>query len=399
MKQIIPLNAIFFIIVQGCLFGDVKGLLDIKFDANNDAQYEAVLNSQGFGLGMVSPSANLHVLGNAIFSENLSVGTNFKTSTFNLSGTISQLNETVSSNQTLSNSSMIFADTSLGNISLQLPTASSTTNRRYFIKKTSPLNSLHLKGNFIDCFSEIVFGANSDIFPFIELIGGSGNQWYVTNMSGNTGAVHSSNLLAWYALDETSGNTANNSTSYNLSGIITNIATGNIGVTGKIANAISFDGIDDGIMVLDNEDVLDSIKTELSVCFWVKDESPGVASGYISKEINASTGWAIEDGRFFIWASGSNSDNSYNDIDDNQWHHMAYTWDGTTSKVYKDGALFDSLVTGAGTISANNDPLILAHTKLSGNTEREFNGKLDDVRVYNKSLSATEIHLIYSASR
>lgn len=377
---------------------DIKGINQLRFDANSDGEIEAILTQNGLGLGTNNPSANLHVHGKAIFSENISIGTTTSPSTFNISGTVSKISSTLSSNTTLSNSSMVFADTSTGNIYLQLPSHENTSNRTYFIKKTNPNNSLHIRGSFIDSFTELTFGPSSDIYPYLELIAGSGNQWYITDISGNTQAIGSSNLIAWYPLNEVSGNISVDYGTTQLNGVITNIASDNVGVAGKLDQAIYFDGVDDEV-IIQNHSSFDSITTELTVCFWVKDEAQGANSGYISKEIDSGAGWGIEDDRFFIWASGGNADNSYDDIDDNEWHHMAYTWDGTTSNIYKDGALFDTLVDGSGTISTNNDPLTLGYTKLTSNNVNRFTGNLDDVRVYNSALSASEIQLIYSTSR
>jgi hypothetical protein len=69
------------------------------------------------------------------------------------------------------------------------------------------------------------------------------------------------------------------------------------------------------------------------------------------------------------------------------WTHIAFTYDGTNVKGYLDGVL---KVTGAATtdIQARGNPLRLG---VDGSFQQGFNGKLDDVRIYNRALTQTEI--------
>lgn len=386
---------LFIFLLPSFAFSDIKGFGNLRFDANNDTQVDAILNSTGLSLGPNVPSANLDVSGNAKISHTLSIGGASSQANLNFQGTLRQSSFTINSHQSLPNASLILANTSSDNIRLELPDTAGIEEQRYLIKKTSPNHDLILWGGSIDQASELVFSSqNESLLPYIELYSSSANQWYVTAIEGESQSVSTSNLIVWFPLDESSGNISYDKSSNDLNAVITNIASDNIGIPSQVEQSLYFDGVDDQVILSDSAE-LDSITSELTVCFWVKDENQGSNSGYISKEINASQGWAIEDDRFFIWCSGDNADNAYDDIDDNEWHHMAYTWDGTDSKVYKDGVLFDSLTDGAGTISTNDDPLILGYTKLSANNENEFEGQLDEVRVYNVALSADQIALIY----
>jgi len=69
------------------------------------------------------------------------------------------------------------------------------------------------------------------------------------------------------------------------------------------------------------------------------------------------------------------------------WTHLAGTYDGSTLKLYINGNLVSSKsVSGAATTSSN--PL-----RIGGNTVwgEYFNGLIDEVRIYNKALSQSEI--------
>jgi len=74
----------------------------------------------------------------------------------------------------------------------------------------------------------------------------------------------------------------------------------------------------------------------------------------------------------------------------NEWHFVVGTYDGSQIKLYTDGTLSSSTPkTGA----------ITPATTVSYIGRLDFNGKIDDFRIYNRALSAAEIIALYNASR
>jgi Concanavalin A-like lectin/glucanases superfamily len=71
----------------------------------------------------------------------------------------------------------------------------------------------------------------------------------------------------------------------------------------------------------------------------------------------------------------------------NTWSHLAATYDGTTIRLYVDGALVRSQA-AAGTIMTTTNPLRIGGNVIWGEW---FHGIIDEVRIYNRVLSATEI--------
>ena len=71
----------------------------------------------------------------------------------------------------------------------------------------------------------------------------------------------------------------------------------------------------------------------------------------------------------------------------NAWSHMTTTYDGATVRLYVNGALVGTKTT-SGSIATTNLPLHIGGN--SGNGEW-FQGRLDDIRIYNRPLTATEI--------
>lgn len=80
----------------------------------------------------------------------------------------------------------------------------------------------------------------------------------------------------------------------------------------------------------------------------------------------------------------------------NEWTHVAFTYDGVTLSGYRNGARIATLaVTGA--IGTTTSPLRLGDNP--GFTGRWFSGFIDDVRIYNRALTAPEIRQLYIGGR
>jgi len=69
------------------------------------------------------------------------------------------------------------------------------------------------------------------------------------------------------------------------------------------------------------------------------------------------------------------------------WSHLAFTFDGTNVRGYLNGVQ-QMITTAVGSIAARNTPVRLA---VDGASNQGFKGRLDDVRIYNRALSAAEI--------
>ena len=79
---------------------------------------------------------------------------------------------------------------------------------------------------------------------------------------------------------------------------------------------------------------------------------------------------------------------------DNQWHHVAVTWedDGspniTDAKLYVDGQLETIADSSSESIATSNDSNVTIGTTFSGD---HFNGDLDEVRIWDEALSQSDI--------
>jgi len=78
---------------------------------------------------------------------------------------------------------------------------------------------------------------------------------------------------------------------------------------------------------------------------------------------------------------------------DTNWHHLAVTINGSTATFYVDGIVQTGATGTVGNPPSNTQALVIG--RRSGTTDYPWNGQLDDVRIYNRALSASEIVNVY----
>lgn len=379
-----------------CL-GDVKSKNGfIHFDVQSDGQSEITLNEIGLGVGTL-PSSNLHVEGNVIISEQLFIGGGSGSSNLNVNGTIGQSYQRVSSSTTLGDSSLVLADSSNGNLILFLPEASTVVNRNYTIKKTSTSNKVFIRdGGFIDSFSDICLTSSS--MGSLSVISHSGN-WHILNMSDNGVTISASNLIGWWKLDDATGTTLVDDSSFQNDGSLNNSTLSTNSISSHLNRTLNFDGVDDSVTI---PYILDYEIDSISVSAWVYHDVTGVVDQVLSKDNSGSSRvWQFritssDEVSFIVFDEGgaNSSVTSTNTISQSTWRHIVGTWDGTTIKVYIDG-LFDNSSAFAGKLNKNETGEAYIGQSENG-SPGYFDGRIDDARIYNKALSASEIQALFS---
>jgi len=399
-------NFAYFLLLSTACFCDVLSTNGkIQFNTQIDGQPEMILNSMGLGIG-ISPSANLHVNGNALVSNQLFIGGNSGSSNLNVSGTIGFGFQTISSNTTLNDSSIVLIDTSSDNITLTLPYAGNVSGRVYFIKKTSQDNSLwiHGGGSFIDQYHYVLFGPQASL-QSIEVIS-NGLNWHVINSTESLNhAVASDNIVVWWTFDDLSGKIATDSGPLGIHGYLKNGAnfSGN-SVASPIAFGLYLDGIDDYIYVGGNNLKFDTgntfsvwLRSDLAIGTGSHINYPGIFASGINVFDNyvgfSSTG-GVGNGFYVEDVDGSliSKGNLFN-YTAGDWMHVVLTRPSSGNITYYingesvgnslNGA-FDAVdinYIGIGYGGATNDGAI--------------KGVISDMILYNKILSDEEIASLF----
>ncbi len=180
--------------------------------------------------------------------------------------------------------------------------------------------------------------------------------------------------------------------------------TGNNGVvvgavyneSGKHNKGMSFDG-NDYIRVYDNPTL--DLSDNFTVSAWVKLKSVG-SYGIIHKGDSTLKGAGLaygfeENGFMFISWNGANSPYATRVASDiNQWHHLVGVVRNNVRYLYVDGILIGGSALSTSSWNNNKDLIIGA----SGSIANYLNGHMDEVRVYNRSLTDAEIKLLYESN-
>jgi serine/threonine protein kinase/WD40 repeat protein len=83
-------------------------------------------------------------------------------------------------------------------------------------------------------------------------------------------------------------------------------------------------------------------------------------------------------------------------VNDGRWHHVTGVCDGTHMILYIDGRA-DASVKASGKIRVNGQPVYIGeNAEITG---RSWNGWIDDVRIYNRALSAAEIARLFQKTK
>jgi len=212
-----------------------------------------------------------------------------------------------------------------------------------------------------------------------------------------------SGLVSWWPFDEGDGTTASD---------IIGVKDGNLvdgpSWTSGIDKALKFDGIDDYIEVPDDNslDLNPSAFTFFTFEAWVYFSKGGVTildknSGESDHDTNYR--WIIglwdhaDDTRLGVWNGGSQS---YPDpvfantnLSVNTWHHIAVVYDAYNLEVefYVDGKFDGSDLWDLG--NPNRGPLHIGKDYMG----RFFEGAIDELTIYNRALTESEIQAIYNA--
>lgn len=221
----------------------------------------------------------------------------------------------------------------------------------------------------------------------------NGTKW----ISAGKKAPPLSGLVGHWKLDETSGATIADSSGNDYDGAWTDGDNNDVTeetAAGKAGASITFDGADD---VINLGDVLD-LPDEITICAWAKPENN--TTGYIFGKYDANTfnGVFLRANTTGAWTIGTDNVNYLrvdNTIDFGVWQHVCGVISPSpgTSTLYKNGAALISNTTTPAHIDNARSATIGG--RYDGDDIRDFEGQIDDVRVYNRALSSSEIAGIY----
>ncbi|OYT53802.1 MAG: hypothetical protein B6U72_04680 [Candidatus Altiarchaeales archaeon ex4484_2] len=206
-----------------------------------------------------------------------------------------------------------------------------------------------------------------------------------------------SGLVAYWRLDEKSGNSVHDYSGNGNHGFVNGASWGE----GISEHALNFDGDGDYVQVSD-PGLLDNLSA-LTVCSWARMDGLSAADhpGCVLCEKNQLQFRYTSSGFLFgVYDSESNysSIGVGNSLNREVWHYFCGVWDGISGSMefYVDGQLKDNMGGVDGSLASTGHGLYLG--RWHGGWY-ELNGSLDEVRVYSRALSSTEIKDLFGLYR
>ncbi|MBX3187228.1 MAG: LamG domain-containing protein [Labilithrix sp.] len=160
-------------------------------------------------------------------------------------------------------------------------------------------------------------------------------------------------------------------------------------------SAAWFDGAEGNFMIVSDHDLLPTGSAPRTVSAWFRTSaSHPVAGGVVNwgeNDLGKRFGLLVlEDTDYFVgqWADLPGS----RFVSDDRWHDMVTVFDGTTVSVYVDTVLSAS---GEIALDTTRKELVIGRSPLDHHPE-PFTGAIDDVRIYDRVLSADERAAIFA---
>ena len=187
---------------------------------------------------------------------------------------------------------------------------------------------------------------------------------------------------------------------------------------GNADSAYSFDGVDDYIEILDSSS-LSQFNNKITISFWMKisefptnaghefyllgkmyNNYPNIQGFHIAlstyPENNPSNSLffrATDSTNWGDWHIGGGV--PFADIPTNQYIHIIFMYGGNGTEIYINGQLHTANDDLDGRIGNNNESLTIGFDGWD-TTSKYYKGNIDDLRIYNRGLSDSEIRELYN---
>jgi hypothetical protein len=249
--------------------------------------------------------------------------------------------------------------------------------------------ALNANGSFSYTPANGYVGSDSFAYVASDGIATSGQASVALTVNAGGPPPAPSGLVAAYSFNEGSGTTLIDRTGLGRTGTVSGATWSSAGRNG---GALSFDGVDDLVTVADHNSL--DLTTGMTIEAWVR---PSSVSGWraVVQKMQGFEGLA------YTLYAGSPTDMaaahvtttsvvrvpSTAPIGLNVWTHLAMTFDGTTVRLFIGGSQVAS-VAASGSIVTTTGVLRIGGNGPPGGY---FQGLIDDLRIYNRALSAAEI--------
>jgi|GEM_PF-2870420 len=230
------------------------------------------------------------------------------------------------------------------------------------------------------------------------------SDWVYVNVSASDATLNVStfidfdgSLVGWWRMDDVNqtepGATVYDNSSYGNDG--TAVGDANRTDSGYLGKGFEFDGYGDTVIVPDSA-TLSPTGTNLTLSAWVY--CNGTQTGPDKRIIHKNSAWSLQVGYpcnplMGMYHGGYTETSSPVSCTTNEWCLVTGVYNGTEIATYKNG-VFITNVSKTGNMA--DSPVDLYIGIDEDGSSGAFNGTIDDVMIFNRSLSAAEIAGLYA---
>lgn len=224
---------------------------------------------------------------------------------------------------------------------------------------------------------------------------------YTCNFTGYIDTFVNDKLLAHYKFDRTDTK-LDETGNFNITTVSGAIHQNN---TGLLLDSYDFDGIDDYLVVPYDSRLNFGLLPIINFSFniWVKSEVIDQSTTtWVMRQHRDGWGIGADTGFFCMWKTELTSaypsvtlTSSTEDYTD-EWAMITCSYEGTTLKGYLNGELIGTSTTdGTLEVSTNSDYIIIGNEIAPPTETRAWDGNLDELIIWNKSLGDDEVRNLY----
>lgn len=168
-------------------------------------------------------------------------------------------------------------------------------------------------------------------------------------------------------------------------------------VAGKYSTALQYDGVDDEVRATLKEDIGAAWALEA----WVKKAASSEGGDFLVSVGYPYLGLSLDNKPRISWRRASDNLNlsvtSDTAINDDEWHHIVGTSDGTTVRLYVDGVEVGSNAVDAPKVEIHRECNVGTNAFTSGRSASQYTeAAIDCPRIYGSALTADEVATHYA---
>jgi hypothetical protein len=285
--------------------------------------------------------------------------------------------------------------------------ASSTPQQTYKLRSGVSFGN-PTTGNDLDIVFSPITGElpQNQIITLLAGTVGSAIKDIIVNPFGKVTTRTEEGLVGYWHFDEGTSTIAYDVSGYGNNGTLANGPTWQPDASCKSGKCLSFDGLNDYINAGSSVAGLLNGVSELSVSGWFKLNTVNADDGLFAIRVSGDGDWFwnIRPGGSYFWIGYKTSNGTgYREISNpfsgqsGNWIFLVTTYSSGSLKTYKNGILIDTAtITGSVSVDISSILEIGGYATPGSYTP---NGIIDEFRIYDRALSATEVLQMYNDLR